>query len=352
MILLALDSSGTSASAALMDDYIVMAEFTVGDRKRKTHSETLMPMINNLFEVSGISPSNLDYIACTNGPGSFTGLRIGAATAKGLAFATGKPLIAVPTLDAMAYTVEGLYSNPTWVAPMMDARRGQAYSAFYYNGKRQTDYMAEPVEDLHKMLKDLAGNDQIIIIKDGCLRASSVGALALKMTASASNDFAIQYIRKPQAEREKEAKITIANMTAKHLDEVFEIENKSFAIPWSKNELRRDLEENKNSAYKVAIRGSGEVIGYAGLWHIVNEGQITNIAVAEAYRRTGVASRLVESLIALAKEREMIGLTLEVRESNAAAQALYKKYGFKPEGKRKSYYADTGEDAIIMWNYF
>lgn len=153
-------------------------------------------------------------------------------------------------------------------------------------------------------------------------------------------------------------KITIVDMTQEHIDAIYAIETRSFAIPWSKNELRREL-DNKHAIYKVALIGNTannnnntEITGYAGLWHIVNEGQITNIAVDTQYRRMGIGSILIQSMIAYAQEHEMIGLTLEVRTSNIAAQELYKKYGFLPEGIRKRYYADNGEDAIIMWKYF
>lgn len=144
----------------------------------------------------------------------------------------------------------------------------------------------------------------------------------------------------------------IADMATAHLDAVYNIETRAFAIPWSKSELRREITENKNAIYKVAIMDYGDVLGYAGMWHIVNEGQITNIAVDVPHRNKGIASILLESLITHGHNKEMIGLTLEVRTGNTAAQALYKKYGFKPEGIRKRYYADTGEDAIIMWKYF
>ena len=146
-------------------------------------------------------------------------------------------------------------------------------------------------------------------------------------------------------------KMNITDMTLDHLDAVYAIETCSFSIPWSKNALRKEL-ENKHAIYKVALIEPSDIAGYIGLWHIVNEGQITNIAVDEPYRRMGVGSRLLEAMIYLAKKRDMIGLTLEVRIGNTAAQKLYIKHGFKPEGIRKRYYADTGEDAVIMWKYF
>ena len=87
------------------------------------------------------------------------------------------------------------------------------------------------------------------------------------------------------------------------------------------------------------------------MWHVVNEGHIINVAVKEEKRRKGVGALLIKKLIEIALEKEMIGLTLEVRISNTAGQRLYHKFGFKAEGIRRKYYADTGEDAIIMWKY-
>ena len=140
-------------------------------------------------------------------------------------------------------------------------------------------------------------------------------------------------------------------MEARHLPQVCEIELDSFSIPWSKQEFEREFRENKLAVYFVAC-DNGEVIGYAGMWHVVNEGHITNIAVREDKRRMGVGDALARALIGEAERREMTGLTLEVRISNTRAQRLYAKHGFKVEGFRKNYYADTHEDAIIMWKTF
>ena len=140
-------------------------------------------------------------------------------------------------------------------------------------------------------------------------------------------------------------------MNLSHLDKVYAIECQSFAIPWSKNDLRKEICENKHAIYKVAINND-KIVGYAGMWQVINEGHVTNIAVLESQRRLGVASKLIEALITHAKALDLIGLTLEVRISNEAAINLYKKFGFLPEGIRKEYYADTREDALLMWKYF
>ena len=142
--------------------------------------------------------------------------------------------------------------------------------------------------------------------------------------------------------------IMIVPMTLEHVDGVYEAELECFTIPWLKSAFVREISENENAYYFAALAG-GKVAGYAGLWHIVNEGHITNIAVRKAYRNRGVGDALLKRLIALAVEKEMIGLTLEVRVSNAAALRLYEKNGFTREGLRKNYYEDTKEDAIIMW---
>ena len=139
-------------------------------------------------------------------------------------------------------------------------------------------------------------------------------------------------------------------MQTSHLDEVFEIEKYCFVTPWTKESLRKELTENSLAVYLAAL-DKNIVVGYAGMWHVVNEGHITNIAVKEEYRRIGVGGKIVERLVEIAREREMIGITLEVRISNAAAQRFYSKHGFAPEGFRKNYYADTHEDAVIMWKY-
>ena len=145
--------------------------------------------------------------------------------------------------------------------------------------------------------------------------------------------------------------ITIEPMTIAHLDAVYGIETRSFSIPWTKSSIRQDLTKNDKSHYYIA-KVEGAVAGYAGMWHIVNEGHINNIAVDEPYRRFGVGSRLMDQLIETAHAFNMIGLTLEVRVGNCAAMGLYHKYGFKIEGIRKNYYADTKEDAVIMWKKF
>ena len=145
--------------------------------------------------------------------------------------------------------------------------------------------------------------------------------------------------------------IDIVKMDMHHLDELCVLEQECFTIPWSRESFRQEIADTAMKLYFVAEE-AGKVVGYAGMWHVVNEGHITNVAVAESHRGQGIGDILVQRLIAEAHAREMIGLTLEVRMSNYAAQKLYTKNGFKPEGIRKNYYSETKEDAIVMWLNF
>ena len=145
--------------------------------------------------------------------------------------------------------------------------------------------------------------------------------------------------------------IDIMPMTVEDIDGVLEVEESCFAIAWTREDFVREMTQNKLAVYFVAKDGE-RIVGYAGMWHVVTEGQITNVAVMDEYRNRKVGSALMEALIKTAEEREMIGITLEVKISNYPAQKLYSKYGFKPEGFRKNYYKYTNEDAIVMWKYF
>lgn len=142
--------------------------------------------------------------------------------------------------------------------------------------------------------------------------------------------------------------IRIVRSVPDHIDDIVIVENLSFKIPWSKQSISDELVKNKFALYFSAEFDS-HIVGYAGMWHICDEGHITNIAVHPEFRGIGIGSLLMESLIEKASYLEIISMTLEVRKSNAAAQALYRKYGFQDGGFRKAYYADNNEDAIIMW---
>ncbi|PRR79016.1 ribosomal-protein-alanine N-acetyltransferase [Clostridium liquoris] len=136
-----------------------------------------------------------------------------------------------------------------------------------------------------------------------------------------------------------------------HIDEMFIISTLSFPISWSKESIKKEIMENDQAIYLVAIKDN-TVIGYGGVWVILDEGHITNIAVHPEFRNTGVATLILDDLIEACKANSVQHMTLEVRTSNIVAISLYKSFNFIEEGIRKRYYADNGEDALIMWKHY
>ncbi len=232
MKLLALDSSGLVASVAVVEDEVLLAEYTVD--YKKTHSQTLLPMLDEIARMIELDLNSIDAIAIAGGPGSFTGLRIGSATAKGLGLALNKPLIHVPTVDALAYN---LYGCASLICPIMDARRSQVYTGLYRfeNGRFVT-----VMEQIPMQVEELAQNlntygEEVVFLGDGVpvyrekldvllnvehryapahvnrQRASSVAALGLIYAAEGKTETAEEhrpdYLRLSQAERERAEKL-------------------------------------------------------------------------------------------------------------------------------------------------
>ncbi|MCR5206339.1 MAG: tRNA (adenosine(37)-N6)-threonylcarbamoyltransferase complex dimerization subunit type 1 TsaB [Lachnospiraceae bacterium] len=240
MNILAIDSSGLTASVALQTDGKLTAEYTVNNKK--THSQTLLPMIEEIMRSEGLEPKDLDCIAVSAGPGSFTGLRIGSATAKGLGLALDIPVAEVSTLQALAYN---LYGNEGCViCPIMDARRQEVYTGAYEFVRTDTDdkpavyrlntiieEQAIPLKDMLSKLEETGR--KVIFNGDGvpvyreliaenfkteysfapstCLyqRAASVAAIGeqklLNGDVISADAHTPIYLRKSQAEREMEA---------------------------------------------------------------------------------------------------------------------------------------------------
>ncbi len=164
MKMLAVDSSGLVASVALLTENTIVAEYNVN--YKKTHSQTLMPMLDTIMKMVDISLEEIDYIAISEGPGSFTGLRIGSATVKGLGFALNKPIVSVPTLEGLAMN---LYGVEDYICPIMDARRNQVYTGVYcfLDGKLAVVQEQAPM-DMQELIAKL--NDMqksVIFVGDG-----------------------------------------------------------------------------------------------------------------------------------------------------------------------------------------
>ena len=227
MLLLAIESSGLVASVALMADDKLIGEYTTNFKK--THSQTLLPMLDEVVKMTGIELESLDAIVVSGGPGSFTGLRIGATTAKGLGLALDKPLVNVPTVDGIAYNLFGVEKV---ICLIMDARRQQVYTGLYtFEGsefkvlcKEKAVGIADIVEEINQMGRPVVFlGDGVAVYKKyieehiqvDCsfapphLNAQRAGALAALgkiyyeagMTQSA-DEHVPEYLRLSQAERE------------------------------------------------------------------------------------------------------------------------------------------------------
>ena len=142
--------------------------------------------------------------------------------------------------------------------------------------------------------------------------------------------------------------VQILAMRRRHLRAVVRLEQQVYPRPWSMSLFLSELALRSSRAYFVARVGR-EVIGYAGLMMVLDDGHVTTVAVDPRYRRLGVAKRLVLAVCREAGERSATALTLEVRLSNRGAQELYRQFGFRPVGVRKGYYQESGEDALVMW---
>ena len=227
MKILAIDSSSLVATVAILDEEKILAEYTINHKK--THSQTLLPMLGEIVKMIELDMKDIDAIAISGGPGSFTGLRIGSATAKGLGLALDKPLIHVPTLEAMAFN---FYKTEEIICPIMDARRNQVYTGMYTFKDGEFEVVMEQtpmgIDNLVEKLNEM--NKKVIFLGDGVpvfknyieenatfdvdfapahlsrQRASSVGALGLlyykEGKIQTASEHGPEYLRLSQAERE------------------------------------------------------------------------------------------------------------------------------------------------------
>ena len=387
MRVLAIDSSGLTATVAIVEDDQTIAEYTTN--YKKTHSQTLLPMIDEMVRMVDADLKEIDAIAVAGGPGSFTGLRIGSATAKGLGLALDKPLIHVPTVDAMAYS---MYGCEDIICPIMDARRKQVYTGLYsFSHKKNGDgglydepvfqvlrmQMAVPVEELIRHLN--VYRRRVVFLGDGVpvykemlaeglkvpysfapsfmnrQRAVAVGALGIRYYEAgryeAAAEFKPEYLRKSQAEREraereKNAVPKVRRMTMEDGAAVAEMEHQLFPDAWSEKSILETLEQT-NTICLIAEK-AGRTAGYLLAYTAADEAEIARIAVVKELQRQGAARALLAELESVCGSEGIKKILLDVRSGNGAARALYTSTGFKEDGIRQRFYENPVEDAILM----
>ncbi len=388
MRVLAIDSSGLTATVAVVEDTQTVAEYTIN--YKKTHSQTLLPMIDEVVKMTELDLNTIDAIAVAGGPGSFTGLRIGSATAKGLGFALNKPLIHVPTVDGLAYNV---YGCEDIICPIMDARRNQVYTGIYTfskkAGTKEGSNLVEPVFQVIKMqmavsIEELAERlnryrRPVVFLGDGVpvyenilaekltvpysfapaymnrQRAAVVGTLGIQYYKAGKFETAEEhrpdYLRVSQAEREraqreKEAEIIVRELKVEDSAAVAEMEQQIFSDPWSEKSVMETVQQKQSVCF--AAEKAGHILGYLLVYHAADEAEIARIAVQKEARRQGVAGKLMQALEHYCEEHKMEKLLLDVRESNEAARSFYTKNGFVEDGIRQGFYTNPSEDAVLM----
>ena len=388
MRVLAIDSSGLTATVAVVEETQTVAEYTIN--YKKTHSQTLLPMIDEVVKMTELDLGTIDAIAVAGGPGSFTGLRIGSATAKGLGLALNKPLIHVPTVDGLAYNVFGCEDI---ICPIMDARRNQVYTGIYTfskkAGEKEGTNLVEPVFQVIKMqmavsIEELAERlnryrRPVVFLGDGVpvyenvlaekltvpysfapaymnrQRAAVVGTLAIQYYKSGKFETAEEhrpdYLRVSQAEREraqreKEAEIIVRELKVEDSAAVAEMEQQIFSDSWSEKSVLETVQQKQSVCF--AAEKAGHLLGYLLAYHAADEAEIARIAVQKEARRQGAAGKLMQALEHYCEEHKIEKLLLDVRESNEAARSFYTKNGFVEDGIRQGFYVNPSEDAVLM----
>ena len=388
MRVLAIDSSGLTATVAVVEETQTVAEYTIN--YKKTHSQTLLPMIDEVVKMTELDLGTINAIAVAGGPGSFTRLRIGSATAKGLGLALNKPLIHVPTVDGLAYNVFGCEDI---ICPIMDARRNQVYTGIYTfskkAGEKEGRNLVEPVFQVIKMqmavsIEELAERlnryrRPVVFLGDGVpvyenvlaekltvpysfapaymnrQRAAVVGTLAIQYYKSGKFETAEEhrpdYLRVSQAEREraqreKEAEIIVRELKVEDSAAVAEMEQQIFSDSWSEKSVLETVQQKQSVCF--AAEKAGHLLGYLLAYHAADEAEIARIAVQKEARRQGAAGKLMQALEHYCEEHKMEKLLLDVRESNEAARSFYTKNGFVEDGIRQGFYVNPSEDAVLM----
>ena len=381
MKILGLDSSGIVASVAVVEDEILTAEYTVN--YKKTHSQTLLPMLDEVAKMTELDLDTVDAIAVAGGPGSFTGLRIGSATAKGLGLALKKPLISVPTVEALAYN---LYDTQGLICPIMDARRNQVYTGIYRfkDHRLQTveDQMAVPIEELLAKLEQYGERVTFLGEWCACIQKTDPGKASgsfqlcsgsCKQTEGGSSGFTGACIlrrrtirnrrgacaglpscfsggkragRTGKSERSGGCTMTFREMLVEDLEQVVDIEQKLFSVPWTKEGFLTYL--MKKDTMFFVVEEKERILGYCSMMTVLDEGDILNVAVRSDRQKEGIGQFLVDSMLRMAEMQGIKLVHLEVRQGNGTARRLYQRLGFKEDGLRRNYYENPVENAVLM----
>jgi ribosomal-protein-alanine N-acetyltransferase len=332
MPLLALDTSTNTPVVALVDDAgAVLAGSVVEGR-----AQVVLDAIHDACVTAGIAPRELDAVVVGVGPGTFTGLRVGVSTARGIAEAIGTPLHGVSSFDVARA------SDPDSPAVAIAAGRGERF-VLHADGTR------------HVIAAEDAPAPTILTV-EGLARAAIERVACARRDGDTGDPAEVvpTYGREPDAAPAR-MDVVYGTLGTDDLDSLVALEQRCFDAPWTRRMYEQELERPAGLAVRLAARDratNDRLVGAALAARIADAWHVMNVLVDPAARGRGIGSRLVEQLVERTSQLGAgEGWTLEVRDGNEAAIALYEAAGFASVGRRRGYYADTGDDALVMWRY-
>ena len=350
------------------------------------HTRRLSALVGRALVEAGAKPAELGFIATDLGPGSFTGVRVGLATARALALVSGARLLGASSLTVLAHAT----AEPrTLVVPLVGAGRRDLYAGFFRTAARGNvrllaaprvgtpEALLEALAEVHALLPDHevrfvgpgAGPERARLeaahagstraaLRFGGLSALDLATAALKHEGPGAGlpepgrENEPAYVRPAQAEERVRHQVTgltparVRPFALADLPRIEELEHRLFADPWPRSSFVDALADPR-AVFLVAERG-GSVAGYLVATLLPPIAELQNLGTAPEQQRAGVARALVDALLDTCRVRGVRELGLEVRVSNAAAQALYRTHGFRLVGLRRGYYRRPEEDALLM----
>lgn len=367
MKILSIETSASICSVAILENTNLLKKIELNNGL--THSETLMPIISQIFEETTLNLSDIDLLVCDIGPGSFTGIRIGIATIKAFSDSLNIPFVGISSLEALAYNIK----NEGIICSIIDCKKNNCYfSLFKFENNNYIELMPPQTNSVKNCLdfinykykentvtfvgdaaniyqEEIQNSSNKFQIANTTLNNIDVYNLGLAgyfhyKNFGKDNDLLPLYLKKPQAQKQLEEKnIKILDMT---IDDLKNFNIDEFDKFWNINILKDEL--SSDSSHFICAKLQATIIGFIGIKTIIDETDIMNIAVKESYRNQGIGTLLLNNIINnFCISNNIKTINLEVNENNFPAINLYKKHGFYECGKRKKYY-DNKYNAILM----
>ncbi len=401
MRILASDTSGKSLSVAVKDGDRLL--FTKTLHTGGVHSTDHMPLIEKAMSESRLDYKDLDLLACTRGPGSYTGIRINIAAMKTLSYASGVGVIGLSVLESLAFPY---LSDRIFICPLLDARNRRAFASLIYAEKTllkegnyslrdylehvysllliaeegffdssKTSYQDGEIDMPDKILflspeTDFLQTDPAYLeffrrvkenfphlaleVRRQAVEAANIASLArLRYEEGFDTDpFNLKavYISPSQAERMKKhpnSSYELVEAVIEDADEIFRLETEGYPSPRSLEAIKKDFDPASKIGH-LLVKENGHVRAFAGYSLVLDEGHLHDIVVEEGYRGKGLGRMLLRKIFELAEETVCKKIFLEVRTRNESAIHLYISEGFEAVRIRRGYYGDNGENALIM----